>query len=218
MLTKEQKATLKIIFSTGVKDIASWGGGTALSEVYLHHRQSEDIDIILSDLPSGDILTTLSNRIAEKIGARSKKSGTKMNRFQYVFELLDKKQQKLEFIYYPFPKLGQIKKIDQIKVESLFDIAVSKTLTAYQRREVKDAFDLYIILSNKHFTLDRLIAGVKKKFGEIIDTAALLAKISSTLEDYTKLTPVIIKNKYSKEDMLEFFQKELEQFLKRNKL
>ena len=218
MLTKEQKATLKTIFSTGVRDIASWGGGTALSEIYLHHRRSEDIDIILSDLPAGDILTTLSNQIAEKIEAKSKESGSKMNRFQYVFELPDKKQQKLEFIYYPFPKLGRIKKIDQIKVESLFDIAVSKTLTAYQRREVKDAFDLYIILSNKHFTLDRLIVGVEKKFGEIVDTAALLAKISSILNDYVKLTPMIIKNKYSKKNMLEFFQKELEQFLKKNKL
>lgn len=218
MLTKEQKITLETIFSSGVEDAATWGGGTALSEIYLRHRRSEDTDIILSDLPAGDILTTLSNQIAEKIGARSKKSVTKMNRFQYVFELSDKKQQKLEFIYYPFPKLGRIKKIDQIKVESLFDIAVSKTLTAYQRREVKDAFDLYIILSNKHFTLDRLIAGVEKKFGEIIDTAALLAKISSTLDNYVKLTPLIISKKYSKENMLEFFQKELEQFLMRNKL
>lgn len=57
MLTKEQKTTLETTFSSGIKDIAVWGGGTALSEIYLHHRRSEDIDIILSDLPTGDILT-----------------------------------------------------------------------------------------------------------------------------------------------------------------
>lgn len=218
MLTKEQKTTLDVIFNSEIKDIATWGGGTALSEVYLHHRRSEDIDIILSDLPAGEFLTILSNQIANKIGAESKSSNTKMNRFQYVYELPDKKQQKLEFVYYPFPKLGRVKKIDQIKVESLFDIAVSKTLTAYQRKEIKDAFDLYTILSNKHFSSGQLIVGVEKKFGEILDIAALMAKISSTLDDYAKLTPLIINKKYSKEEMLKFFQNELEQFLKKNKL
>jgi len=218
MLTKEQKITLETIFDSGIKDAAAWGGGTALSEIYLHHRRSEDIDIILSDLPTGDILTILSNQIAEKIGAKSKKSTTKMNRFQYVFGLPNRKQQKLEFIYYPFPKLGRIKKIDHVHVESLFDIAVSKTLTAYQRREVKDAFDLYVILSNEHFSLKQLVSGVEKKFGEIIDTATLLAKISTNLNDYAKLTPLLVEKKYSKNDMLKFFQKELERFLKKNNL
>ena len=63
MLTKEQKTTLETIFNSGVKNIAAWGGGTALSEIYLHHRLSDDIDIILSDLPAGDILTALSNQV-----------------------------------------------------------------------------------------------------------------------------------------------------------
>ena len=64
MLTKEQKTILETIFSSKIAGIASWGGGTALSENYLGHRKSEDIDIILSDLPPTIELTIL----AEKIG------------------------------------------------------------------------------------------------------------------------------------------------------
>lgn len=218
MLTKEQKTTLETIFTSEIKDIATWGGGTALSEIYLNHRRSDDIDIILIDLPAGDLLTMLSNQIAKNIGATTKASNTKMNRFQYVFGLPDKKQQKLEFVYYPFPKLGRVKKIDQIKTESFFDIAVSKTLTAYQRREVKDAFDLYVILSKKHFTLNKLIAGVEKKFGENIDIANLIARISNTLDDYDQLEPLIVNKSHSKKQIFRFFQKELNKFFRKNNI
>jgi len=218
MLTKEQKTTLESIFDSELKSVATWGGGTALSEVYLKHRRSEDIDIILSDLPAGDVLTIISNQIRKQIGAKRKKSFSKMNRFQYVFELSHDQEQKLEFVYYPFPKLGRIKKTGIIKIESLYDIAVSKTLTAYQRREVKDAYDLYIILREKHFSLKKLIEGVEKKFGESIDPALLLAKISSTLSDYANLEPLIIGKKPSQQLMIDFFQKEFEQFMKKNHL
>lgn len=218
MTSQEQKIILETTFDSKIKNIAAWGGGTALSEIYLHHRRSEDIDIILSNLPSEIELTILTNQIKEKLKARAKKSVVKMNRFQYVFELDGDNEQKLEFVYYPFLKLGKIKKIDGIKAESLLDIAVAKILTAYQRNEVKDVFDLFIILKERKFTFKKLIEGVKKKFEEEIDPAALLARMTKNLKNYESLRPLLIGKKYSKNEITNFLQSEFNKFLKDKKL
>lgn len=213
MLTKEQKLALEEVFKSPVADFATWGGGTALSEIYLHHRKSEDIDIILTDLPPSEILTILSNKIFKVIDAKSKTSFTRMNRFQYVYILANGEQLKLEFVYYPFPKIGQNKNIMGLKVESLTDIAISKTLSAYQRDEVKDAFDLFIILQDKKFKFIKLISGVEEKFEEKIDPAILLARLTRNLENFNDLKPLLIK-KYSKKVIVDFFQSLFNDYLK----
>ncbi len=218
MLKKEQKQILKTVFSSKIKNIATWGGGTALSEIYLHHRKSDDIDIILFDLPPEIELTILTNQIRKNLMAKNKKSIVKMNRFQYVFSFDREKQQKLEFVYYPFKKLEKIKTIDLVKIESLYDIAVSKTLAAYQRKEIKDTYDLFIILNKKHFTLKKLIDGVEKKFQEKIDVIALLSKLSESLSVYSDLKPYLIEEKISKKTIQDFFQNEFNKILKNQKL
>jgi len=218
MLKKEQKVALELIFQSNLKKIATWGGGTALSEIYLHHRQSDDIDIIIEDLPPLTELTILSNVIKKTFSANSKKSVTKMNRFQYFFTLPQNRELKLEFVYYPFPKLGKIKKKDKLQIESLIDISVAKTLSAYQRREIKDTYDLFILLRDKHFTLRTLIRGVEKKFGEHIDGGTLLARLKNNLKDFESLSPLIIGQKYSVQEMANCFQKEFNHYLKEKNL
>ncbi len=213
MLTKEQKLTLKEVFKSPIANFATWGGGTALSEVYLHHRKSEDIDIILVDLPPNETLTILSNKISKTVGAKNKTSFTKMNRFQYVFVLENNGQLKLEFVYYPFPKIDNNTEILGFKVESLLDIAISKTLSAYQRDEVKDAFDLFVILQDKKFSLEKLVSGVEKKFEEKIDPAILLARLTRNLENFDNLKPLLTK-KYSKKIIIDFFQSLFNGYLK----
>lgn len=213
MLSKEQEIILETIFNSQLEKITSWGGGTALSEIYLHHRKSEDIDIILSDLPQEIELTILTNQIKDELKALKKKSLVKMNRYQYIFEFKNKKEQKLEFIYYPFLKIKPIKKSGKIKIESLLDIAVAKTLSAYQREEVKDAFDLFIILKEKHFSLKELVKGVENKFEEKIDAPTLLARLTKSLENFDSLTPLIIGKKYGQKELIDFFQKEFNKFL-----
>lgn len=218
MLAKEQKIILETIFQSKLKKIAAWGGGTALSEIYLHHRKSDDIDIILSDLPQEIELTILTNQIKDKLKASDKESLVKMNRYQYVFEFTNRKEQKLEFIYYPFIKLKPAKKLGKIKIESLFDIAVSKTLSVYQRDEVKDGFDLFVILKEKRFTLPELVRGVEKKFEEKIDAPTLLAKLTKSLENFDSLTPLIIGKKYQQKELTDFFQQEFNKFLRQKDL
>ena len=215
MLNEAQKIILDIIFNSDLKDIATWGGGTALSEVYLHHRLSEDIDIILSDLPVGEYLTIVTKKIKEKLKSQSVESFSRMNRFQYFFNLELEDQQKLEFVYYPFPKLHEQKKVGKILIESLLDIATSKILAGYQRQEPKDAYDIYEILRQKKFTLDNLILGVEKKFGEKIDAGTLLVNLAHNAENFEYIKPLVIDKKIIGKDIKDFFQKEFNQYLKR---
>jgi len=217
MLTKEQKTVLEEIFGSSISKIATWGGGTALSENYLKHRQSEDIDIILTDLLEATELTILTNQIKNKLGATHKESFPKRNRFQYVFILKDAKQLKVEFIYYPFPKLEKAKRIGKIKIESLKDIATSKALSAYQRAEVKDAFDLYFLLKEKYFTLEQLIKGVEEKFYEKIDPPTLVARLSDSLKNYDSIKPILLR-KVSGEDLEEIFKAEFNKLARKHRL
>jgi len=217
MLTNEQKTALKIIFESEIKQVAAWGGGTALSENYLHHRKSEDIDIILFDLPPAEELTILTAQIGKAIKALKKKSFAQMNRFQYVFDLSGDKELKLEFVYYPFAKIGKARNVGNVVVESLADIAISKTLSAYQRNEAKDAFDLFVVLKTKKFNIEELISGVERKFSEKIDSAVLLSRLTKNLKNFSALSPLLIK-KYSQKEITNFFQKLFNQYLKKQGL
>ncbi|TSC93504.1 MAG: Uncharacterized protein CEN89_41 [Candidatus Berkelbacteria bacterium Licking1014_7] len=208
MLTKPQKLALKIIFDSNLAKISAWGGGTALSEVYLHHRRSSDIDIILSQMPPLSDLTLLVKQIKSALRAGKVISYSKMNRFQYVF-ISAKTQLKLEFVFYPFVKLSRIKRWGNVRVESLFDMAASKTLASYQRHEPKDTVDMYFLLKDK-FPLAKLVKGVEKKFGETIDAAHLLAKLTDNLEKCLAIKPLLYK-KFDKKTVEKFFQQEFNQ-------
>ena len=215
MLSKEQNEILKAVFQSPLREIASWGGGTALSEIYLHHRRSDDIDIILSDLPQAFLITETANEIKKILGADKMSSTARYNRFQYLFTLSKNRTQKLEFVYYPFPKLQKPRQYNSaILVESLLDIATSKMLAAYQRQEPKDAYDLFIILKNKKYPLNKLVASVETKFGEQIDPSLLLAKLTKNAELFSALRPLIYDKNIRSRDLLDLFQKEFNQLLK----
>lgn len=184
----------------------------------MHHRQSEDIDIILSDLPVGMYLTTIANQIKAGLGADSMENFSRMNRFQYFFNLKQKEQLKLEFVYYPFLRLNKPKKNGRILIESLRDIAVSKTLASYQRKEPKDAYDLYEVLKRKLYSLNELVVGVEKKFGEKIDTALLLANLTSNSKNFDMIKPLLIDKKITQQVLIDLFQEEFRIFQTKNKL
>lgn len=213
MLTKEQNKILKTIFNSELKDFAAWGGGTALAEEYLHHRTSDDIDIILTDLPPTFTLTSVANKVKKALSAKKMKSFVKMNRFQYFYEADDGQNQKLEFVYYPFIKLEKPKRKGPVVIESLRDIAASKTLAGYQRNEPKDAFDLYVILTRKIFSLSQLITDVEKKFGEEIDAIMLLSHLTKSVEQFDELRPLILE-KACQKDLINLFQKEFNKIQK----
>jgi len=154
-------------------------GGTALSAVYLHHRESEDLDFFSeTDLDDEQISDILDN-IATSLHLIPR--FTKHYRAR-IFELVKKNKvlTKIDFVYHPHKRLEKGVDIKGFPVDSLRDIATNKLLTVNQRTEVKDFVDLYFLL--KEFTIWDLIYAVKAKYNmefDIILVGADFLKINS---------------------------------------
>ena len=136
-------------------------GGTALSAVYLHHRESEDLDFFT---PKPYERLTVLNKITSWSKKKKFSLDDRTNELLQTFQLefSDGEKLKVDFNHYPYRRIKRGKIIDGIVVDSLQDIATNKLMTIYQRTQVKDFVDLYFLL--KKFTLWDLLEGVRVKF------------------------------------------------------
>jgi len=137
-------------------------GGTALSDVYLQHRDSVDLDFFsekpVDQLIIKALLTTLFQ--PEQISFD----------VQYVEPVMmcflkfpNGHTLKVDFAQYPYRQIEESKKfIGKLRVDSLRDIATNKMQAITQRHEVKDYVDFYYLL--KHFTFWDLRTATAEKF------------------------------------------------------
>src|SRR3989338_6348253 len=139
ILTKEQIALLELVSDS--KYLCKnfyFTGGTPLSAFYLFHRLSEDIDLFSEQeihLPS----------IEKFVGKlKNKLRLVKIDYIKYLglhsFYLFFSKQSylKIDFNYYPFPRVGKGIKYKNISVDSLYDIAVNKVHTISMKPRARD--------------------------------------------------------------------------------
>ena len=195
-----------------------WTGGTLLSYFYLHHRDSVDLDFFSDDLFTDDEYLDFINKLKKRLSLEKITLTKQYNRRLY---LIEGKQEsiKLELVFFPFPAIEERLKINEFsfKVDSLSDIMVNKTLSTYQRNEVKDVFDLYCYLSDKpNYNLHQLIELVEKKFGVAIETALLFAKINELADNLDLLQPLLLspQNNLSQK-VKKFFQDCFNEFAKK---
>jgi predicted nucleotidyltransferase component of viral defense system len=125
-------------------------GGTALSEFYLGHRRSFDLDIFTAE----DGLVLPFSRTVEK---ELKNQGFHLEvirRFSTFvdFELSEKKEiTRLHFAYdSPFRFENPIISDISIKVNDYKDLIVDKLLSFFGRTEPRDAVDLFFILKKEN--------------------------------------------------------------------
>ena len=117
-------------------------GGTALSECYLHHRESVDLDFF-SERPFG-------KKLVDDIVSSLQASGIRISPVhkihdRYTFDALEDGGMvcKLDFCHYDFPRLEKPrKKFMGISVDSLRDILTNKWCTVFDRNEAKDVLDI----------------------------------------------------------------------------
>jgi predicted nucleotidyltransferase component of viral defense system len=161
-LTKEQKIILdEVKKEPFFKDQFYFTGGTALSALYLQHRDSDDIDLFSEKKFDEQTIFTFFSEWSNRhhFEFQSRRIGV-VDIFNLSFP--EKKILKVDFAYYPYKRIEKGQIIDGIVVDSLMDIAVNKLLTITQRTDVKDFVDLYFLLQD--FSLWDLIEGVKVKF------------------------------------------------------
>ena len=186
-----------------LNDLFYLTGGTALSEFYLRHRYSEDLDFFSEkefEIKDITLLLETYRNLFSKPKIEYKQS---FNR--NIYQLLYKNNTflKIEFTYFPFKRIDSTKKINNISIDSLQDIAVNKLFTIYQNPRGRDYFDIYFILKKeKSLSIERLIKLARIKFDTNIDYIQLgtnMLKVISSLDD------PVLKEKIRNKSIENFF-------------
>lgn len=183
-------------------------GGTALAEYYLQHRLSEDLDFFSETEFTPQVISVFFKKIQKKAGIKKIEFEQSFNRNLFFLDL-DGDSIKTEFTYFPFPRIEKIKKIGQLAIDSLVDIAVNKVFTIYQKPRARDFIDLYLIIQQQGWDIADLIKKAKVKFDWHIDPLQLGSQFMQATEvkDYPKMM-VEIKH----EDWQKFFTAEAKKF------
>ncbi|MBI3384876.1 nucleotidyl transferase AbiEii/AbiGii toxin family protein [Candidatus Gottesmanbacteria bacterium] len=180
-------------------------GGTALSEFYLHHRLSEDLDLFC---PTQEVDQRFVGRFIKKISSKLKIKYFRPTVFlglvSYKLVFADKKELKVDFNYYPFPQIDKGVKFKNLKVDSLYDIATNKLHTLFMRPRPRDYIDLYFILRQENYSLERLIVDAKTKFDWHIDNITLASQFTRAKDlSLTELPKILVP--FNQKDMEKFF-------------
>jgi len=188
-----------------------WTGGTVLAEFYLHHRESEDIDLFSENqeihLPS---INKFIGIAGTKLHAKKIVHRQFLGLHTYIFTL-STIQLKVDFNYYPFPRIEKGRKWKGLEIDSLLDITVNKLHTISTKARERDFVDLYFILKNENWNLKELIILAKSKFDWHIDPIQLGQTFTQVvaLKDVPKmLVP------FDREDMERCFLKEAKKLAK----
>jgi predicted nucleotidyltransferase component of viral defense system len=171
LLSYNQKLFLDFVSEEKlINDLFYFSGGTVLSEFYLQHRYSEDLDFFSEKEFEIKDITLLLQTKKRKFGNPKIEFKQSFNR--NIYQLLYPKNQflKVEFTYFPFKRIDSRKKENNIEIDSLVDIAVNKVFTIYQNPRGRDYFDLYFILKkDTSLSLEKLIKLARIKFDTNID-------------------------------------------------
>lgn len=147
-------------------------GGTALSEYYLHHRLSEDLDFFSENEIDTAWLTVLVTIISKSLALKSVDRRLLFQR-NLIFFNFQRETVKTEFTYFPVPQIEKPTIIDTVLVDSLVDIAVNKFFTIYQNPSSRHFIDLYLILKTKKYSWKQLEKLARIKFDTHIDPIQL---------------------------------------------
>lgn len=131
-------------------------GGTALAHRY-NHRLSTDLDFFSFDFLADYELLPFIQDIRNTFAVEKVTRQNVYNRNIFLFdEHLD--NLKMEFTFFPFERQnpGLFWK-QSLSIDHPIDIGINKIHAVTERREVKDIYDLYYIMTCEKVSLDELI-------------------------------------------------------------
>lgn len=214
ILNDFQKKVLAIFCKTVLAKKYYLAGGTALSEFYLHHRKSEDLDFFTEEELDVTELERFVDLIRKKLSLEKVEFQHGFGLYTYFFYPKNKSvKHKLDFGQYPFPLIEKPKQLAGLQIEALYDIAVDKAHTISVRPRLRDFVDLYFILQEKkEWNLIDLLQKAFEKFGIKVDPLQLGESLFSVkkLEDM----PVMLKS-FDRQAMESFFLIEARKLEKR---
>lgn len=158
-------------------------GGTALAEFYLKHRFSEDLDFFSEKQEVNPVAVTRffeANR--KKLGVIKFDTRRVFGLFSYFFTFEDSSILKVDFNYYPFPRIEKGLRFGKLDINSLHDMAVDKTHTIVLKPRARDYIDLYFILQKENLKFQDLLLEAKAKFDWDITAVELGARLMQAVE------------------------------------
>jgi len=190
ILTTEQKTVLNLFSREDYLTKRFYlTGGTPLSAFYLFHRISEDLDFFSEEevyLPS---ISNFIKKIQKKLGLVKVDYRKFLGLHSFYLFFTDKKFLKVDFNYYPFPRIEKGLKYQNISIDSLYDIAANKVHTIAMQARARDFIDIYFIIKEKGYDFKRLLLDAKAKFDWDIDPIQLGTQLikASDLSDYPRM-------------------------------
>lgn len=178
-------------------------GGTALSAFYLHHRLSYDIDLFTeNEEVDQKLVEVFLKTISPQLDVIQIKRSQFMGLFSYSLVYKDHDELKVDFSYYPFPRIQEGTSFKKLQIDSVYDIAVNKIHTIFTRPRSRDYLDLYFIMSQYKYPLDKLIMDAKIKFDWHIDKMTLASQFIR-VKDVDESSLVVVP--FDKKEMEKFF-------------
>ncbi len=186
-------------------------GGTALSEFYLQHRISHDIDLFTEkEEVDQRVIEAFLKKVSKQLSVVKVKRSQFLGLFSYSLVFEDKQELKVDFNYYPFPRIQKGTKYKKLDVDSVYDIATNKVHTLFMKPRSRDYLDLYFIMQKYDYSLDKLIMDAKAKFDWHIDRITLASQLIKAKEVDESTMMIIPFNKKAMDDFFLKLAKSLE--------
>lgn len=203
ILTPHQSIIVEL--AAGYEEITRWyyfTGGTALSEYYLHHRLSEDLDFFTRSQVNDQKMDVFFREMKQKgliVGTEKHRlSGL----FQYSVMFADNDIVKVDFNEYDFPQVETGLQWRKLRIDSLYDIAVNKLASVLSRNKSRDFVDLFHCIEVEGCSLEQLFSRLPDKFGITYDDSTIIRQFSHVL-DITDYPTMLVQ--FDRQKMVDFF-------------
>lgn len=174
-------------------------GGTALAEFYLRHRFSEDLDFF-SEQEEINIGAVTKYIEARKSEWQFKKVDTRnvYGLWTFFLKFSDGSDLKIDFNYYPFPRIEKGKTFHKMAIDSMYDIAVNKVHTIAMKPRARDFIDIFFLVKENGYSFKDLLMQAKAKFDWDITAIQLGSRLlqASEAADYPRMLKPIDHNEW----------------------
>jgi len=189
-LSIRQKQFLAVVLQTDeILKNFYLSGGTALSSWYLHHRESHDLDFF-SDRPfDGEKITQWIKQNEKKLEYQSLVVNDDFGFYTFFFRYPDNNRLKVDFAHYVSQRLTKGIYWNGLEIDSMYEIAVNKIHTIRTHPRERDYIDLYCILKETNWTIDKLLIDADRKFDITTDILQVVKNFLKAAEitDFPKM-------------------------------
>ncbi|MEK6714432.1 MAG: nucleotidyl transferase AbiEii/AbiGii toxin family protein [Candidatus Omnitrophota bacterium] len=164
-------------------------GGTALAEFYLKHRYSEDLDFFNEEEFSVPPLRAFVKKAEKRLKVEKIEYQNFLGLHAFIFYFKESETLKVDFNFYPFPRILKKLNFKNVMIDSDYDIAVNKVHTIAMQPRARDYIDIYFLVKEKNYDLKDLIMKAKAKFDWHIDALQLGAQLlrAQEVKDYPRM-------------------------------